>query len=153
MSKKRLIIRYISLAFVIIICVLIFIMSNQTGIESSKVSDKTIDIISETTHVDKKDDLDFGLMVRKSAHIIEYFVLALFTSIFVLSFNINKFIAVAISFIFSIFYSISDEFHQSFISGRVGSATDVLIDSIGIVLACTLCLLFYSILSKKIQKT
>ncbi len=39
--------------------------------------------------------------------------------------------AVAISFL----YAISDEYHQSFVEGRVGSPTDVAIDTVGIAFA------------------
>jgi VanZ family protein len=37
--------------------------------------------------------------------------------------------------LFSIVYAISDEFHQLFVVGRTCSLSDVLIDSIGILLA------------------
>lgn len=36
--------------------------------------------------------------------------------------------------IFSVLYAASDEYHQVFVSGRVGSPMDVLIDSVGIVI-------------------
>jgi len=38
------------------------------------------------------------------------------------------------TFILSILYASSDEFHQSFMVGRQGSLWDVLIDAIGIIL-------------------
>jgi len=39
------------------------------------------------------------------------------------------------AFIISVLYAFSDEYHQSFIIGRVASVTDVGIDTIGILLA------------------
>lgn len=45
-------------------------------------------------------------------------------------------LAVAISFL----YAVSDEFHQSFVDGRVGSPIDVAIDSVGIAFSCWLVL-------------
>ncbi len=37
--------------------------------------------------------------------------------------------------VFSVLYAASDEYHQMFVAGRVGSPIDVLIDSVGIVIA------------------
>jgi VanZ family protein len=69
-----------------------------------------------------KNILDF--IVRKLAHISEYFIL------YALAFNSirNKKYAL----IFCILYAASDEYHQTFIQGRMGCVRDVLIDSIGI---------------------
>jgi VanZ family protein len=38
----------------------------------------------------------------------------------------------------AIAYAISDEFHQSFVEGRVGTPVDVLIDATGVAIAYTL---------------
>jgi putative FmdB family regulatory protein len=35
-------------------------------------------------------------------------------------------------------YAFSDEFHQQFVSGRISSTSDVLIDSLGIILGCVI---------------
>jgi VanZ family protein len=35
------------------------------------------------------------------------------------------------SFAFTVMYAISDEYHQSFIAGRTGTYRDVIIDSVG----------------------
>jgi len=42
-------------------------------------------------------------------------------------------IKLILAIIFSVLYAFSDEFHQSFISGRSGSIIDVGIDSVGIL--------------------
>ena len=36
----------------------------------------------------------------------------------------------------SFLYACSDEYHQTFVDGRAGTATDVVIDSVGIAVAC-----------------
>jgi VanZ family protein len=41
----------------------------------------------------------------------------------------------AIAAAIALAYAVSDEFHQTFVDGRVGSAVDVLIDATGIALA------------------
>ena len=78
--------------------------------------------------------LKYDEIVRKTAHVLEYFVL------FILVINCNfqvhhegkrKYYLIGI--IFCLLYACLDEFHQSFINGRNGQIKDVLIDSIGIV--------------------
>lgn len=98
---------------VIIWCLMIFILSS---------------IPSAQIHTDSF--LDF--ILRKSAHIIEFFVLFLFAvnSFDNKSSKKNLFLAA----LFSLIYAFSDEYHQSFVKGRGPSIRDVGIDSIGIAL-------------------
>ncbi|HAM38459.1 MAG: hypothetical protein A2539_06400 [Elusimicrobia bacterium RIFOXYD2_FULL_34_15] len=77
----------------------------------------------------------YDLLLRKAAHIVEYFILTLllyraFRKSFFLSFTAIIFWS---SFL-SLLYAVSDEFHQSFIPNRDGNFGDVLIDAIGILL-------------------
>ena len=69
------------------------------------------------------------LLLRKAAHFSEYFVLGIF-SYFAMQGTKNK-IALAILFCFGI--AAIDETLQLFVSGRVGSIWDVLIDSAGAI--------------------
>lgn len=87
--------------------------------------------------------IDF--ILRKIAHIAEYGILTFLAwralvggkeTEFPKGNSVSKmpqFLIFAI--IFSIFYAISDEYHQSFIYGRFGGYLDVLIDSAGIMIA------------------
>lgn len=84
-----------------------------------------------------------SFLVRKIAHISEYFILTLF---FYIGFYENfKKISIKhillVSVLLSIIYSITDELHQTFIPNRVGSYKDVIIDSMG-------SLIFYFLLKK-----
>ena len=74
-----------------------------------------------------------SLIVRKLAHISEYFVLVLL-SINYFKECIKK--PIGISVIFSILYACSDEFHQLFVPGRAGMISDVILDSTGVLLGC-----------------
>jgi VanZ family protein len=77
------------------------------------------------------------LMIRKLAHFTEYFVLACLVSRAVFqSVAIcqpwswrcaGQVIAICVA------YAASDEFHQTFVPGRVGSPMDVMIDSTGVI--------------------
>lgn len=77
----------------------------------------------------------WDLVLRKLAHIAEYFVLnVLFIKSFK-NYNLSRKKILILSFVFALLYAISDEYHQSFIFGRQGAARDVMIDSVGILLS------------------
>lgn len=77
----------------------------------------------------------YDFILRKLAHISEYAVLFLLVSRAFLGHSFSTKKALFLAFLFSVVYAISDEYHQTFIHGRVGAITDVLIDSIGIFAA------------------
>ncbi|MFH1565901.1 MAG: VanZ family protein [bacterium] len=106
-------------------CVLIFIGSSLPSASASK--NPLIDFI-----------------VHKSVHIVEYFVLFLFAY---KAFN-KKFLA---SFIFVIFYSLSDEFHQRFVPGRNGRIKDSFVDLTGALLGALVIWKFLQILPHKLR--
>lgn len=81
--------------------------------------------------------LEQDFILRKLAHVFEYFVLALLVAFGILKGKINNLTkkkAITI-FILTFLYAVSDEIHQSFVPTRNGSFKDVLIDSFGILLA------------------
>ena len=89
------------------------------------------------------DDVDRGwllLVARKVAHFSEY---ALLTVLWwrALSTRMAESRAVLLAVVIAVAYSITDEYHQTFVDGRVGAATDVLIDAAGAVSAAALILL------------
>lgn len=78
------------------------------------------------------------LLLRKLAHAVAFGVLALLIE-WALPKNIRR-LAVAIGYagVVSLAYALIDEMHQTFVAGRHGAATDVLIDGAGITLALLL---------------
>ncbi len=75
----------------------------------------------------------WDFILRKIAHMVEYFILAVllyraFKGSFVLGFSYLIFWPSVLSFL----YAVSDEIHQLFVPTRNGNAGDVLIDGIGI---------------------
>jgi VanZ family protein len=87
---------------------------------------------------DEQDRALWELLLRKLGHVTEYFVLTLLAwrALRELGVRWSQQAQVAGAALFSLAYAASDEFHQTFVQGRVGTPRDVLIDSIGIVLAC-----------------
>lgn len=74
--------------------------------------------------------LDF--VVKKGGHMTGYFLL---TQAFIRATgNINK-KSLILALVLSLLYSVSDEFHQSFVPGRHPAGTDVVIDFTGGLLA------------------
>lgn len=74
----------------------------------------------------------FDFFSRKTAHLLEYMLLTIFffraaekswEELFRYHF--------LLSFGFSLIFSVSDEWHQTFVFGRTGSVSDVFLDSIG----------------------
>jgi VanZ family protein len=79
-------------------------------------------------------DLNSGLgtldtILRKIAHMAEFGLL------FVLWRRARRWRAPAAAAAIAVLYAVSDEWHQSFVEGRVGSPRDVLIDTAGIAIA------------------
>ena len=85
-------------------------------------------------------------MVRKTAHITEYFILFILIYINIKEYKIKDIYKVSI--ILSILYAIFDEFHQLFINERSGKVTDVLIDSVGVIIGY----LFIKFINKRKNK-
>jgi len=83
------------------------------------------------------------IILRKGAHFLEYAVLAflLWRMFFkILGTNYNK--TYFLSFLTASLYSVSDEFHQTFISGRMGKIEDVLFDIISVFISLQFIFLF-----------
>jgi VanZ family protein len=81
-----------------------------------------------------KTGLEDDFLVRKSAHVGEYFILSLLLHRAVKnSFSLKNTHLFFYPAGLALFYAASDEFHQLFVHGRNGALTDVLIDCIGIL--------------------
>lgn len=74
-------------------------------------------------------------IIKKSAHIIEYFALTLllYRAIRFEGLTVPRILLV--TFAISVVYAISDEFHQSFTPGRQATLRDVVIDTVGVSIA------------------
>ncbi|MGL4253189.1 MAG: VanZ family protein [Fusobacteriaceae bacterium] len=130
--KEKYINRY--LFIVLGIMVVIFLFSHSSGEDSSKQSGIIVALLAYlpiSIDIDGENMMLVSMIVRKSAHMTEYFILTL--SIVRYLFSIEKNSPYLWSGLLAFFYACSDEFHQTFIPGRAGLFTDVLVDSVGIV--------------------
>ncbi|WP_197032443.1 VanZ family protein [Bacillus sp. UNC41MFS5] len=87
-----------------------------------------------TPNADSVDINVLNLIVRKATHVMVFGFLAVLLFQFLKRYRYAYPIAWFITFL----YAITDEYHQSFMPGRVSSFKDVLFDSFGALLGLTL---------------
>lgn len=113
----------------------LFIFSNslQTGAKSASASDSIVHKLIEKLSLDIDVDL-LTMLIRKAAHISEYLLLGLLISLcFYYSKKGFKHNIFTVLFI-GLSAGVLDEFIQTFVVGRTGLVSDVLIDFFGILL-------------------
>lgn len=88
-----------------------------------------------SARTDLKSDLSptWDYIMRKIAHVLEFYILTYLYQRLLSNFKINLKISVGVSVFLAFIYSIFDEWHQSFVQNRVGTPIDVIIDGIGIL--------------------
>lgn len=100
--------------------------TNGLGITDKHPSDSKINNIIEK----------LNQPLRKVAHASEFMVLAILVIMLLKSCGVNGkriyFFALLVCFL----YACTDEYHQTFVNGRTGQFTDVLIDTAGGVIGC-----------------
>ena len=113
---------------------LIFYFSSFNGIESTEQSQGFL--YRTIRNSDNKDDLILKLdpIIRKVAHCAIYSVLAILVYLLLKEYNLDSKKLILFTFLICILYSISDEIHQLFVSGRSAEIRDVIIDGIGITI-------------------
>ena len=147
MNKR--IILYLILA--IISMLIIFTFSSKNSDSSNSTSKKIIDggitIYEKITnkkvdHIKIVNKLNYP--VRKVAHFALYLILGFFVYEFLLLTSIphKEIITILLCFI----YSLTDEIHQLFVSGRTGQIIDIIIDTMG---AITVVLIYKFIIKRK----
>lgn len=144
-KRKKLI---LSCFFVIILMLIIFNFSSMNTNESNgkskgiiysivevtnEISNKlgiTDNILTEEEKINLTEKLNLPL--RKGMHFFIYFILSflIFNTLNQTKINYKYLITIIICFI----YALTDEYHQTFILGRTGQFSDVMIDTSGSIL-------------------
>lgn len=151
--------RVIFMILIIINCVVIFCFSSQNSDKSSETSgvvvEKVVDTISNVNKNVEKDSIrdTITFIVRKMAHFSIYTLLGIWLMNEANTFEISKKRKIVLCVLFGCLYAISDEFHQSFVSGRSQEVRDIFIDTCGVLFGCMVVLIagkvINSIKSKK----
>ena len=128
---------------VVLWIILIFTLSVQTAEQSSGLSSKVTEIIVKTVSWVMPIDTDvraidkmvkqFHNVVRKFAHAGLYFVLGALVANSFIQAGTKGFKAYVYALIFCIVYAVSDEAHQTFVAGRSGQVSDIIIDTAGAI--------------------
>ena len=119
--------KYFNLILLILWMLFIFVMSHNSAVSSSNQSSLITDFISKIFRIEDIEVLEF--IIRKIAHLFEYFVLGLLMINYFKKYNNINYLFV--SMLLCIIYAFTDEIHQLFIPGRNGNIKDIFIDSIG----------------------
>lgn len=150
----------LSLIPVVLIMVMIFCFSAQTGEQSGAMSGQiTRWVVSlfvwdfEELPPQKQDELcaNVGFLIRKGAHFSEYALLGLFLMLHIHQIRKRTTVCTAWlwAWIVGTLYAASDELHQGFVAGRGPSITDVMIDSSGVITGAVLLIWALHLRSKK----
>lgn len=130
------------LAIILLIAwlIIIYLMSSFDGTQSGAQSGRILLFINNFFHFKNLEMLH--MIIRKMAHVFEYFILG------ILTYNALKFYPIKykliITIIFCIICATFDECHQMFVSGRSGNIKDTMIDTFGSLIG--------TFLSKKLIK-
>lgn len=141
--------KIIKILLVILWMGLIFYFSSRNSDESTDQSRSIVNKTNIVTIYEEKRNVDdetaiknVDIFFRKSAHIIEYFVLTILLFYALIEYDLSIPKILLLSFMICFIYSISDEMHQLLVSGRSAEIKDILIDNIGNSLGILMCYLF-----------
>lgn len=126
----------VSLILLILWMIFIFVMSSFNANDSGNQSGIIVSFISSIFNI--SDTKLLSLIIRKSAHFTEYFILGILSINYIIKYKKN----IKYSYLMCIIYAISDEIHQIFVSGRSCQITDIFIDSVGAIIGITLIIKF-----------
>lgn len=137
-------INFIFIVLTVLLAIVIFLFSSDTGDESGSKSSRVTDLIlsividdyKNMSEIEKEELVEkYSFIVRKLAHFSEYAALGFliygcfYTSN--LSVKDKSTLMVFLPWIMATLYASTDELHQMFVAGRGPSIIDVSIDSMG----------------------
>ena len=166
MSKiKTNLLRLLSFLPSLLLLYMIFGFSSQnaetSGSLSFEISLFIVRLFSPLLPVSAREDIliqraeMIHILVRKAAHMTEYFLLALSLQLPLYSYLREKISfrkRIIIGFLATVLVAIVDESYQTTIPGRSGNIIDVCIDSLGALIAMTFLTLLFYIKTRKINK-
>ena len=108
---------------------LIFFFSSQTGGESAGLSTAVVELLAPA--LPALDPATLGTLVRKAAHVSEFAVLG---ALLAWAWPRRARWPLLAPLLIGIGYAALDEVHQLFVPGRSGQVSDVLIDTVGVLI-------------------
>ena len=140
---------------------IIFGFSSQDGKESGNISKKiTEQIVKRIPQIQEKEQEEKEIIInriekviRKIAHFSIYTVVGILVMALISTYQIKEKNRLIITTIIGIIYACSDEIHQSFVPGRSPMITDVMIDTMGVILGILLITTIKLIIQKYQEKS
>ena len=126
--------KYINIVLLILWMLFIFMMSHTSATDSSNQSGLITYFLNNILKINNVEILE--VIIRKCAHLFEYFVLGVLIINCIKDYKINKIVFIAI--ILCMLYACTDELHQLFIPGRSGNVIDITIDTLGSIIGIIL---------------
>lgn len=153
---KKNILRIILILLLLGIFYIIFGFSSQDGEKSGSISRRiTEKIATFIPQIQKENEIEkenimntMERIIRKMAHFSIYTVVGLLSMALVSTYNIKEKNRLIITLTTGIIYASSDEIHQSFVPGRSPMITDIVIDTMGVILGILLIILGKKIIKK-----
>lgn len=140
---------------------MIFYMSAQPAVKSSQLSGGIVSKLIaaffnkfDALSLTQQENLTqiITVIVRKTAHFLEYFILGILSAITALTYKHNALkLKMIFSLAFCVLYSVSDEVHQYFVPGRSCRGLDICIDTVGSAVA--IFLIFIIVFRKERHKS
>lgn len=161
MVNKKSIITWIILSILIlIIFITIFRFSGQNGEESTGLSRSIAlgvlnifdDYSEPLTEEQMIQVLNVEHIIRKLAHFTIYTTLGILLMCLAETFDFTNKKRILLSVLIGFIYACLDEFHQSFIPGRTPLFTDILIDTLGVIVGSLFVLICIKIIQNKRNK-
>jgi VanZ family protein len=150
--------KYISWLPAFLLMVIIFGFSSKPADNSNDssltIAQSILTVYENITNIQYQEEVRVSLMdminhvVRKGAHFSEYAVLAVAVAFHLLVWKKKRLWLLLMPIMISTFYAITDEIHQTFIPGRSGQITDVLLDASGAATGSLLFFLFVAMVVK-----
>ena len=145
--------KVIKIILVLLWMVMIFLLSNEVAVKSSKKSDglivKSVELFTGKSLSDQEKEKVLKYLVfpvRKCAHLSLYLILGILVISLLREYMVINTKLVLLSLLICFLYACSDEIHQLFVPGRSGEVRDVLIDTLG---ACLGVPFYYLVFRKK----
>ena len=148
-----------NIAILIVWLIVIFMFSNQGGetstITSNNVSKNILSVYEKISSKmyskeEKEKIIESSItVVRKTAHVFEYFILGLLLINALKDYRKFDYRLLIYSIILCFICAFFDEFHQLFIPNRTGRVVDTFIDSIGFISSTVIYYFLYSKLKKR----
>lgn len=145
--------KVIKIILVLLWMVMIFLLSNEEAVKSSKKNDgliiRSVELFTgKSLSVHEKEKVLKYLVfpVRKCAHLSLYLILGILVISLLREYMVINTKLVLLSLLICVLYACSDEIHQLFVPGRSGEVRDVLIDTLG---ACLGVSFYYLVFRKK----